>query len=31
MLADKVRGVSTGTIPFNQGRGFITPSVAKER
>lgn len=31
MLADKVRGVSTETIPFNQGRGFIAPSVAKER
>lgn len=31
MLADKVREVSTGTIPFNQGRGFIAPSVAKER
>ena len=31
ILADKVREVSTGTIPFNQGRGFIAPSVAKER
>lgn len=31
MLANKVREVSTGTIPFNQGRGFIAPNVAKER